>query len=594
MLRCGSLRRAALCRASPSPPRSPARAGSAPAEIAFVYVEGNVGGASGGHTALRFGEEAYDFEVQDGEVLRLRREPWRFMRHRYSNLYNRPLHVASVQLEPALWQRARDHLAAAWLLQQARFDDARERLRDVTLAEAWRGRREALAVPAAGLLDPGRAGDAAALALRARIEAERGVGFLDGQLARIRAEQRSPELAADLARARELTAEGEALRALAEGFGLAEDAVLAPEVPPLGEGERDTLARLAAQFEDAVLELLASRRSDRGTPLLLAAARRQVVLRSLAEGRLLLLDAMPDEPPTLPARAAVLRKAELAAQAERQRGELERARREVLGAAAADEAAYSRLESLAARVAEYEHGAREGRAVREPAGRLVPSRARGVPVPAPQVSQEELAAALEGARGAARRADRALREDYPYDILSRNCATELVRLLEEGLGGPAGFAAALGGPLRPGEGAGFVPFVLHDQVLARLRIASAERIPSFRERALAELRAREPGVLPGLREGNVLSSRIYRWRDRDTRFLLFTPEVFWRRPLYGAVNLFYALPDATLGLATAPLDRGRRLRRGAYGMLYSLPELAFFNIRKGSFDAATLPPSVGP
>jgi hypothetical protein len=29
-------------------------------------------------------------------------------------------------------------------------------------------------------------------------------------------------------------------------------------------------------------------------------------------------------------------------------------------------------------------------------------------------------------------------------------------------------------------------------------------------------------------------------------------------------------------------------------MLYSLPELAFFNIRKGSFDAATLPRSVRP
>ena len=97
--RCGAAGACARCSAppSPSPPRRRRDAGSAPAEIAFVYVEGNVGGASGGHTALRFGEEAYDFEVQDGDVLRLRREPWRFMRHRYSNLYNRPLHVASVR-----------------------------------------------------------------------------------------------------------------------------------------------------------------------------------------------------------------------------------------------------------------------------------------------------------------------------------------------------------------------------------------------------------------------------------------------------------------------------------------------------------------
>jgi hypothetical protein len=224
----------------------------------------------------------------------------------------------------------------------------------------------------------------------------------------------------------------------------------------------------------------------------------------------------------------------------------------------------------------------------------VPSRARAVALPVPDLPERELAASADAARRAARDAARALREDFPYDILTRNCATELVRLLEQGLGGPAGFEAALGGALRPGEGAGFVPFVLHGQVLARLRIARSERIASYRERALEELRAREPGAFVGLREGNVLSSRIYRWRDRDTRFLLFTPEVFWRRPVYGFANLLFALPDTALGLASAPLDRGRRLRRGAYGMLYSLPELAFFNIRKGTFDAATLPASVRP
>jgi hypothetical protein len=570
-----------------------ARARAAPAEVAFVYVEGNVGGASGGHTALRFGEEAFDFEVQ-GDLLRLRREPWRFMLHRYSNLFNRPVHVARIELAPAQERQAHDHLAAAWLLQQARFDDARERERDAELTRAWLGQGGAFAVPAAGLLDAARPGDPAALALRARIEAERGAGFLAGELARVRGAQRRPELAAAPLRARELLAEGEALRALAEASGLAEDALLAPEGEPLAESERRVLAAYADELAGDVLELLASPRGDRGAPLLLAAARHQGVRRSLAEGRLRLLDAMPDERPTLPARAAALRRAELVAQAARQREELTRARREVLGAAAIEEAGYSRLESLASRAAEYARGAAEGRAVREPWGRLVPSRARAVAVPVPELPERELAASVDAARRAARDAARALREDFPYDILTRNCATELVRLLEQGLGGPVGFAAALGGALRPGEGAGFVPFVLHGQVLARLRIARSERIPSYRERALEELRAREPGALVGLREGNVLSSRIYRWRDRDTRFLLFTPEVFWRRPLYGLANLLFALPDTALGLASAPLDRGRRLRRGAYGMLYSLPELAFVSIRKGTFDAATLPASVRP
>jgi hypothetical protein len=40
--------------------------------------------------------------------------------------------------------------------------------------------------------------------------------------------------------------------------------------------------------------------------------------------------------------------------------------------------------------------------------------------------------------------------------------------------------------------------------------------------------------------------------------------------------------DGALGLFTWPRDDGGRLRAGARGALFSLPELAFVNIRKGS------------
>ena len=37
-------------------------------------------------------------------------------------------------------------------------------------------------------------------------------------------------------------------------------------------------------------------------------------------------------------------------------------------------------------------------------------------------------------------------------------------------------------------------------------------------------------------------------------------------------------------LALLPLDRGHLLVSGVRGTLFSLPELAFVNLRKGSFD----------
>ena len=289
--------------------------------------------------------------------------------------------------------------------------------------------------------------------------------------------------------------------------------------------------------------------------------------------------------------------------AQRQQGRVAAARREVLAQhpprdglapAAPDEAQYNLLESLASRAHEYERGAREGRAVREPEGRLVPTRARSAAVAAPADAAPALRGALAAALAAERDAQRALERRYPYDVLTRNCATELVRLLADGLGGEQGFRAALGGPLAPGEGLSFIPFALQDLVESRLAVARRERIPSYRERALAALRREHAGALALAREASPLTARVYRWRDRDTRFALFTSDVFWPRPLYGFVNLASALPDTLLGLATAPFDGARRVRRGAWGALYSLPELAFFNIRKGTFDAGTLPPEVTP
>ena len=124
------------------------------------------------------------------------------------------------------------------------------------------------------------------------------------------------------------------------------------------------------------------------------------------------------------------------------------------------------------------------------------------------------------------------------------------------------------------------------ELRARLPIARLLRIASYRERRLAELADR--GRLARLREATTLTSTLYRPRHRDTSFLLFSDDVFLRRPLYGLVNLSYGLATSVAGVLTAPLDGGRRLERGAYGVLFSLPELALFNVRKGSFDAATL------
>jgi hypothetical protein len=164
----------------------------------------------------------------------------------------------------------------------------------------------------------------------------------------------------------------------------------------------------------------------------------------------------------------------------------------------------------------------------------------------------------------------------------------MVETLERAFGGADAMRRALGGELDPRGGLGFVPRVFFRQVLDRLDVASVVRLPAYREREVMELSAREGRVRVYARESNTLSGTVYDPRDRDGSFLLFTDDVFWPRPLYGVLNVAFAFGDGALGLFTAPFDRGRRLVRAGKGAFFSAPELALWNIRKGSFDAASL------
>ena len=85
-----------------------------------------------------------------------------------------------------------------------------------------------------------------------------------------------------------------------------------------------------------------------------------------------------------------------------------------------------------------------------------------------------------------------------------------------------------------------------------------------------------------LRESNTWTSTLYRPDERDSYFVFFTDESVLWRPLQGVANLLAGFGKAGLGLARLPFDGGRDMSAGLRGAVFSLPELAFFNIRKGS------------
>ncbi len=558
--------------------------------LRFVHLEGNVGGASGGHTAVRIGDLVFHYQ-HDGDVFRLVRDGWPDFERNYAGFQSRPLNLATVWVGAEEATRVRDALAGAHLRQLRRLARREATIRDRRMAEALAGGGDrTYPVPVAGLFDPEGEGDAALAGLRA------GLPGVDEQLEAVEARVRGfalpradePDALSRLAALRADLALREALRTIARARPLAPDALLDLGLPELTPVERQSLTALARGLGERAGSLLGSRRADRGQVLLRVAARYVAVHRSLAANRPLLLDPRTDAAGARP--ASEHRPEELRALARQGRGFLAKARSEVFTAAASPaEGDYNRLEDLAGRVASFEEAEVHGGTVEVGRERLVPGRAAPVALPI-RAGPHALALALAET---ARRREARVREEvalrYDYGLIDRNCVTELLAAVQGALGGRERAAQVLGGTLAPGEGLGFIPRVFHQQIVTRYRVTGVERVAPYRERAIED-RAQVAGPRrTQLREANTLTSEVYAPRDADGSFLLFTTGAAWPRPLFGLVNVLYGAGDAALGVFTAPLDGGRRLARAGRGVLFSLPELAFQNVRKGSFDAASLP-----
>ncbi|RIL05680.1 MAG: hypothetical protein DCC71_09555, partial [Proteobacteria bacterium] len=361
---------------------------------------------------------------------------------------------------------------------------------------------------------------------------------------------------------------------------------------PLDAAARARIEALRAALLEAAAELTASRRPDWGEAFLLAAARLAALDASLAANRLVLLDAMPAHARRLA--VSERRRALVPALLTEARRDLERARDEALAQADWRELAFGALEAAASRVAALE-AARDGAAELPVAvGAILPEAFADVlldvrPASAPGATARALAAA----RSAERAHRDALAARYGYDLVTRNCVTELFRTIDLALAEQGGVAAAeggaalrrlrdeserrLGGRVDPRRS--FVPFLSSRAVRAHWRVAETRRLASARQHALA----RDGSLAAALREAAVATSS-FRPAEGGGFFLLYTDLHWPLRPLFGAVNLAAALARAGVGVLTLPFDGGRGLVSGLDGALWSVPELGFGNVRKGTSE----------
>ena len=594
-----------------------------PRFIDYLYINASEGSASGGHVALRFGDQVFHFEHRPPGILVLARGEFERFRHLYGDLENRTIQASRIAVSDETYdlllaQFSRHHFAQ------------RQRLNALTTARGDRELLEALlepgvvAIAGRGLFtDAAHAGTDAADrapaldALRARAAARYGPDFIASRTAELTArlatlepdgplspiavddEIRPPSYGFsakfhDTSEALAALDVLDAARALRRGATRSGSPAL-----PLESGEAARVTKLADALEESLVRLLDSTRPDWGLSMLLGMARLIALRETVETGYWMVLDAFPVDATVLPAIRASRRRARLTTVRENNRLELEAARGSLLSAVdIADgfpEADYARVEAVANRWLELSQALDEGRPLRVHQGVLLPARP-GLP-PAtwmPHYDRARLAQSLETVAGEEARLQAALERDYPYNLITRNCVSEIFREVDVALARAAQSKDAavireesirrLGGHVAMMGSLNFVPGISALVVEDTYAVSDRLHFVSYRERRLAEMRRDENAAWVFLRESNVVTSTLYRTQPRDSIFLFFTDDLVAPRPLFGAVNLVTGLAASAVGLAMLPMDGGETLWAGVRGVVFSLPELVFHNIRKGSFE----------
>lgn len=553
------------------------------AYIDYIYVNANEGHASGGHVGIAFGGQTFHFQYREGGLILPTRHASGDFERKYRVHGNRDLRIHRIQVDDETYTMLRDGFNTRYFESEVALSELRRLAEEREQLLASEAGGKSVAVPGAGFFypdgdAPARTDSTAPLArLRSRLAMERTPAHR-----RIGHRGEADLLADHLSRA-----------ALAQGATLRPTAAFATGQPEadLDTDSRASLRILLQQFEAQVRSLLASSRPDAGEARFLAMARYAAVSRSLESGRLMVLDAFPPDPETISVAEIQARGGRLEELLGATQNEFRRAW-SLLGARETpDETDYSRLEDAANRLREVERAQREGGKIRIVESRMIPQRParRSAGSISPlEAKDRESALARNKARTDSIRSE--LRAESAYNLVTRNCVSEIFRTLDELLEGDGTDSAIsqaitkLGGHVAGNNAMNFIPVVSSNAVSDQYRVAETIELSSHRGQALAEIYAREgDGLAVYFREANTLTSTIYRRNAGDSIFLFFTDDVFAPRPVYGALNLLTGIGAAFAGIPLLPFDGGRLLSAGARGVLWSLPELAFANVRKGSF-----------
>lgn len=581
--------------------------------VQYLYIEANEGTASGGHVALQIDDDVFHYQYHDG-LIRLNRDNSDNFRFDYRYLQNRPLHVADIEIPNDKLTLLQEDLTRAFWDQAREFKRLQSLENDSQLliwlislkATPPKVEPHNLQLPGAGLFfssedfsnknaksgecETQSATQKIMSAVRSQVQQRYGADFLTRRKHALTRSIRELDVpSASFADTRNSYRFSEryldlvntllALQVIENSHALSKHAchTLPAQAWQLTAGQMDILQTYQKHLLDSVLVLINSKRPDWGQAVFVTLARIVVLQQSLDSGLWVFLDDFKVDADTITTNTY-----DNQADALNQQRDLARQRwvqewNAISQAGDFNDNRYTDLELSANRYLEWQTSL-STKSLRIQGQQPLPLQPLKLPITElPDLNIQALQERLRATQKAISTLNAELQTHYGYDLITRNCVTELSRNLELALTHDP-VESRLFSPVSQ-----FVPFMNFANLPSAFPVKRVWSLPSFRQQQLSQLYANEFTPWVYLRESNVLSAELYRYNPDDALFVFFTDDGLLFRPLFGAFNTVTSLAQSILGLFEWPFDAGERLRNGTRGLMMSLPELAFINIRKGSY-----------
>ncbi|MEQ1531375.1 MAG: hypothetical protein ABL925_18825 [Methylococcales bacterium] len=601
-----------------------------PATFDYLYIEANEGNSSGGHSAIQFGDEVFHYQHQDSGLIRLLRQDKQEFHFLYRFLQNRRIHLSRIEVSAQTFALLNSYFKEQFLTQDQQFKQINALQRDRLVLQR--------------LLHDSAAETSTTLKLKGvgLFYSDRDLILQNTANVPVRYNRRSPAIASVrkkieqsygqdflLQRREQITASIKALKtnhwpvvrpilpkdhfppamtSFADSYedyltGLAAIKILQEQQPlraeaffitpePVTPEQKPVLQRLQQQLTVSLIKSVNSGRPDWGYATIVNLARLLAVDVSLQLGQWTFVDDFADDSEWIAAPQFTQYAAQMHTQIDDARANLLQARNALFSNDGLTETNYSRLEMAANRYVELRKGLQQ-QGLRYIGENALPTKSTAVPDwPAPELTAPQLKTALSELDHYETDLLQELTQQYRYDLLSRNCVTELFRSIDQALLQPSNTdidpaqqaellskqaTERLGGVISASYN--FIPFISFQSVQSRYNVTATAVLNSYR----GQQSAKQEGLPAALRESNTFSSTLYPYNPDDAFFIFFTDENLLLRPLFGVFNTAAGIGQSVTGLLSWPFDSGHNLKSGATGILMSLPELVFFNMRKGSY-----------